>query len=116
MYKLKKIYSLLFIALFVSCYVGTTFFSHAHIINGATIIHSHVHANSHHDTNNGGHTEHCITLISNSSHFESVDFLNNAVLLSFQFPILRTVIVEITHRVASIYHENISLRAPPSLA
>lgn len=49
--------------LFVGYYADVNFFSHAHIINGVTIVHSHVHNQHHHDTAGGGHTTSEITLI-----------------------------------------------------
>lgn len=49
--------------LFVGYYADVNFFSHAHIINGVTIVHSHVHSEHHHDTAGGGHTTSEITLI-----------------------------------------------------
>jgi len=111
--KIKKIISFLFVALFMSFYASTTFFSHTHIISGATITHSHAHANSHHDTKTGGHTEHCITLIAQVSHFEYIDFLCCSVPTPLQFPLHKNTFVETTHWVASIHFQNLSLRAPP---
>lgn len=49
--------------LFVGYYADVNFFSHSHIINGVTIVHSHLHNHHHHDTTGGGHTLTEITLI-----------------------------------------------------
>ena len=97
----------------MSYYASTAFFLHEHIIEGATITHSHLHTDSHHDTKSGGHTKHSITLIAQISHFEYVDFLCNRVLKPVQFPLHEYKFVEITHWVASIHLNNLSLRAPP---
>lgn len=51
--------------LFVGFYVDVHFFAHSHIINGVTIVHSHVHNQHHHDTAAGGHTASEKTLIAN---------------------------------------------------
>jgi len=115
MTKIKKILSYLFVALFLGYYANTVFFSHSHVISGASIYHSHIHPNSHHDTQNGNHTEHCITLIAQISHFQYVDLSCNFVLIPLQFPIHEEKSGKTTHWVTSAYLEHISLRAPPVL-
>ena len=112
---IKKILSFFFVALFVSYYAGTTLCSHSHIISGATIIHSHIHTGSHHNTQNGNHTEQRITLIAQFSHFECIDCFFTGVLKPLQFQIPKESLVETAHWVAVIYLENLSLRAPPVL-
>ena len=112
MFKTKKILSLLFVVLFMSYYANVTLLSHTHNISGSTIIHSHIHADSHHNTQNGDHTEHCITLIAQLSHFEYID--SSFVEVSHTISLLNKIcFVETTHCADSIYLENISLRAPP---
>ena len=113
MCKIKKIVSLFFVVLFVSYYVGINFFSHSHIIGGATIVHSHFHKDSHHNTKSGGHTEQSITLIAQISHFEYIDFSCDCVLKPLQLPQHEDKFVEIIHWINSIYFQNLSLRAPP---
>lgn len=44
-------------------YSNVTLFYHTHIINGVTIVHSHSHAQHHHDSKDGGHTVVQLTLI-----------------------------------------------------
>ena len=113
MTKTKKLLSYFFIALFTSYYGSTAFFSHLHIISGATIYHSHIHANSHHDTKSGNHTEKCITLIAQISQFQYIDFSCNCILKPLQFPIQDHKFVATTHWIPSIHLENTTLRAPP---
>jgi len=115
MVKLNKILSFLFVALFTSYYAGTTFFTHSHVISGATVIHSHIHVESHHDTKDGNHTEQSIAFISKISHFESIDFKCNFALNPLLFRFHENKFVDTTHWVAPIYFENLSLRAPPVL-
>jgi len=113
MIKTKKIISFLLVALFMSYYASMSFFPHGHIIEGATITHSHIHTDSHHDTKSGEHTDQCITLIAQISHFDYIDFLCNCVFKPLQLPLYEDKIVEVMHWVASIHLENLSLRAPP---
>jgi len=109
----NKILTLFLVALFVSFYADATLFSHEHVIDGATIIHSHIHTDSHHHTKSGGHTQRTITLIAQMSHFDCIDFTCNAILKPIQQPLYKNKIVETTHWLSSIYLQNISLRAPP---
>ena len=113
MIKIKKIVSFLFVALFMSYYTGTTFFSHSHIIGEAEIFHSHIHAESHHDTKNGDHSEKDITLIAKISNFDYTDFSYNIILKPIHFPLFKEKFIEPTHFVTSVYLQNLSLRAPP---
>ena len=113
MFKIKKTVSFFCIALFINYYAGINFFSHTHTINGATIFHSHIHANSHHDTKSGGHTEYSITLIAQISHFEHIDFSCYSIPKPLQLPLYENKFVETTHWITSIHLENLSLRAPP---
>jgi len=111
--KTKQILSLLFVALFVSYYAGTVLFLHSHIIRDNVVAHSHIHAETHHDTNSGNHTEQCITLIAQISNFHYVDFSCDFVLKPENFPLQEDKFVATTHWVASIHLENTTLRAPP---
>jgi len=113
MERTKKIVSFLCVVIFISYYASVTLFSHTHIISGATIAHSHLHHDSHHDTKSGGHTAQSITLIAQISHFEYTDFSCNYVPVPAQFQIHEDKIVEINFHITSIHLENLSLRAPP---
>ena len=99
--------------LFVTYYVSLTIFSHSHVISEATIVHSHIHTNSHHDTKSGGHTEHSITLIAQTSHTEYIGFSYIHVPTPLQLQLNLNKLVETTQWVASIYFQNLTLRAPP---
>ena len=111
--KIKKMLSLCLAVLFMSYYASISFFTHLHTINGATISHSHFHANSHHNTNNGGHTEHSITFIAQCSYFEYIDFSCDCFIKPSQFPLYGNKFVETAHWTVSIHLKNLSLRAPP---
>jgi hypothetical protein len=100
----------------MSYYASITFFSHSHIISGATISHSHVHKDSHHDSNNGGHTQQDITLIAQISHFENIIFSNSYIPSPIQFPVFEKKITNTPHWITSIHLQHLSLRAPPEPA
>ena len=57
----------LLLLLFTAYYVQVNFFVHSHIVNGVTIVHSHMHRSSHHDTDTGGHDTTELTLIASLS-------------------------------------------------
>ena len=111
--KIKKIISIFLLIVFVGYYGNVTLFSHTHIINGVTIVHSHIHKNSHHDTQSGGHTEHNITLIAQISHIDYVDFSCNCALNSPQLCMDIEHCVPTIEWVTSLHLQNLSLRAPP---
>ena len=113
MIKIKKILSLFLLALYVSYYASTILFSHTHTISGATIVHSHIHADSHHNSKSGGHTKYEITLIAQISHFEYINFSCDYIPVPTQFQIHDNKIVEVNVYIASIHLQNLSLRAPP---
>ena len=111
----KKIAPLFFVALFMSYYAGTTFFSHSHIISGVAVSHSHIHAETHHDTNSGNHTEQCITLIAQISNIDYIDFSCNFNSKTLQLQLPAAKFAETAHWITSIHLENTLLRAPPIL-
>ena len=114
--KIKKILPFIFVALFISYHASITLFSHTHTISGATIMHSHAHTDSHHDSNSGGHTQSEITLIAQISNFNYIDFSFNCVIKPIQLPLYGNKFIEITHRIISIHLLTLSLRAPPTVA
>ena len=63
--------------LFATYYVQVNFFVHSHIVNGVTIVHSHMHRSTHHDTDTGGHSETELTIIAS---------LNSQFLLTGEMP------------------------------
>ena len=109
----RGILKLLLTTLFAFYYLSITCFYHTHTIDGSTITHSHIHTKSHHDTQSGNHTQQSITLIVQISHFDYIDFTCNCVPNPLQFQLSENKFVNTTHWIASIYLENISLRAPP---
>ena len=63
--------------LFATYYVQVNFFVHSHIVNGVTVVHSHMHRSTHHDTDTGGHSETELTIIAS---------LNSQFLLTGEMP------------------------------
>ena len=113
MAKIKKIAALFFVVLFMSYYANVSLFFHAHIISGATIIHSHIHADSHHNTNSGGHTCSEITLIAHISQFEYNYSSICDIPSPSQFSFHENKVNKATDRITSVHLQNLSLRAPP---
>ena len=116
MNKIKKITALFLLVLFAGYYGGVTLFFHTHIINGVMIVHSHFHAETHHDTQSGGHTEHSITLIAQITHFDYVDFSCDCELKPLQPCRDAACHVSTAQRGISLHLQNLSLRAPPVAA
>ena len=63
--------------LFATYYVQVNFFVHSHIVNGVTVVHSHMHRSTHHDTDTGGHSTKELTIIAS---------LNSQFLLTGETP------------------------------
>jgi len=114
MARIKKIIPYFFIIALINYYASVTLFSHIHIIHGASVSHSHIHTDGHHDTKSGGHSEQSITLIAQISQFECSDALFVEMLHATFLP-NKPYFAETTHSKVSIYLENISLRAPPKV-
>lgn len=67
----SKLRAYLVTCLFVFYLVNIFGFPHTHIINGVTIVHSHIHNPFHHQNRSGNHTSTQLTLISHLSHYEA---------------------------------------------
>ena len=103
----------LFLLLFVAYYSNVTLFEHTHIINGVTIVHSHFHADSHHNSRSGGHTANNVTLISQLNNFQTTG--SGIQLFSFGISDYTLLIVSHADDFAIVQQNgfNYSLRAPP---
>lgn len=66
----KQLISRILILIFVSYYANICFFYHSHIINGVTIVHSHIHGKAHAQA--GTHSSSELTLISVLSSFQTL--------------------------------------------
>ena len=105
-----KILSFLFVALLVGDYANDNFFFHAHIIDGVTVVHSHIHADLHHNSKSGGHTQNSIFIM---HYVEYLSSYCNYFSVPTQFQIYKNKIIETTAYVTSTHLLNLSLRAPP---
>lgn len=63
----------LLLILFSFYYANVCLFTHAHIIHGTTIVHSHIHLAHHHDTPSGQHTASTLELIASLNDFNALD-------------------------------------------
>jgi len=116
MSKLKKILSLLLLLLYVGYYVSTVCFYHLHVVDGELAMHSHLHKESHHNSDNGGHTKQDLMVIAHVSHFDVTVFSCDYTINPQQFQFLEDIFTETTPHLVSEYFRNLSLRAPPVLA
>ena len=109
----KQIASRVLLVIFTLYYVNICFFYHGHIINGVTIVHSHIHSKAHAQTGTHGDAE--LTLISALSTFQSLQ-------AAFYFFGIGLFLLSITifrigseQKPVSIIHCHSYLRAPPAL-
>jgi hypothetical protein len=106
--KSKQFVALTLVVIFALYYANICFFYHSHIINGSTIIHSHIHSET------GTHSESELTLISALSVFQSLQaalcFAGPGIFLLLQAFILPFFEKSIRLNPVAC----ISMRAPPS--
>jgi hypothetical protein len=107
----RRLISCILIAIFALYYANICFFYHTHIINGVTIVHSHIHSKAHAQT--GIHSSSELTLITVLSFFQSLQaglcFAGPGLFLFLQAiirPFLENIIIQ---KPAAC----ISTRAPP---
>jgi hypothetical protein len=109
--KSKQIIALILIAVFAFYYANICSFYHSHIINGVTIVHSHIHNKAH--TQTGTHSSSELTLISVLSAFHSLQATLCVVCLGI-FLLLQVFILPFfEERIISNPVACISLRGPP---
>ncbi|MDR1683709.1 MAG: hypothetical protein LBS25_10060 [Candidatus Symbiothrix sp.] len=109
--KSKQTIALILIAFFAFYYANICSFYHSHIINGVTIVHSHLHNKAH--TQTGTHDDSELTLISALSVFHSLQVALSVagmeIFLSLQIFIQPFFEEKITSNPVAC----ISLRGPP---
>ncbi|MDF9830007.1 hypothetical protein [Parabacteroides sp. PF5-6] len=109
--KCKQIVGSILLLIFTAYYVNINFFQHSHIINGVTIVHSHIHNNTH--TQTGTHNSSELTLISLLSSFDSSQAFIWLVGMGI-FLLLKAIRpVIIAEKAVSASPFSYSLRAPP---
>ncbi|WP_298647824.1 hypothetical protein [uncultured Proteiniphilum sp.] len=110
----KRLIAYILFVVFTFYYVDICFFSHSHIINGTTVVHSHFHNKAHAQT--GTHTDSELTLISSLSAFQTLPADVCAVSLGILLLLLQVFILPFfEERIISNPAACISLRAPPAL-
>jgi len=112
--RVKRLIGVALLVIFALYYANITLFYHGHVINGVTIVHSHLHGKAH--AQNGTHTVSELTLISALSTFHScvaaLFFIGLAVFLSLAGVFASVPERKIALRPAIYF----SLRAPPAAA
>lgn len=103
----------IFIVLFAAYYVNATMFWHCHIINGVTIVHSHIHTKSHQSTPDGGHTEDSVTLIAAINAMLYLDQTGISGNIDVFRPLCLCMTVVATIALVLVALRPFSLRAPP---
>jgi len=110
-----KSLSVLLLILFLGYYSSITFFTHIHIINGVTIVHSHpFNSDKGGESSNSPHSNKELQIIQLLS-----DFFTTAVSLSFTVILFRSLLYKIPIKstedgfIGSCGYCTYSLRAPP---
>jgi hypothetical protein len=97
---------------FVAYYANVTFFTHSHVVNGTTIVHSHFHNTSHTET--GNHSTSELTLIAALSLFQTT-----AAAVGYVAIVLMVLLAAIVphvrpQKIYCRYSALLPLRAPPA--
>ena len=105
----RRTYSAVFLLLLFCCYYsGISMFSHVHIINRASVVHSHLGGNAEHE-----HSESQYAIIDILSHFQTESALDHYVVGS---PFVSSSELLFEHQEPSYINEEYSvyaLRGPP---
>lgn len=113
-FKLRRSVAGIFLLFFVAYYINATLFEHTHIVNGVTIVHSHFHASSHHNSQSGGHTANNVTLIAYLTSFQTT----GAGIVNYSFVQSECcILLNFEENFLATYGSdgfNYSLRAPPA--
>lgn len=99
--------------LFIMYYVNATMFWHSHIINGVTIVHSHIHGSGHSSTPDGGHTDREVTLISVCSVIQMLNDCQHYERICSAIVLIAVFLISPTHHVCCPTNISRFLRAPP---
>lgn len=112
--KTKGILKVALPVIFISYFCSITFFTHSHVVNGVTIVHSHPYTTDENGNPNHGHTSTEVQLI----HALSVFFVTTAIIFSVSLDLFRKWKKTISPKlVYHVYVKNIEphnrLRPPP---
>lgn len=115
--------ALMLLSIFVFHYASINFFSHTHIINGVTIVHSHIYRSTPDKDNNASksnpghtHTANELTLIAELSNFQILVIPVISLVLILLLILLYSYRPEIEyHTLNNRFHLKSSPRSPPIL-
>lgn len=113
LWKSRQLIASLLFVVFTFYYVDICFFSHSHIINGTTVVHSHLHNKAHAET--GTHSDSELKLISSLSAFQTLAADLGAVTLGVLLVLQVFILPFLEEKIYSKSTTCISLRAPPTL-
>lgn len=111
--RIRNVIAASLMMLFVTYYVNATMFWHSHIINGVTIVHSHIHGAEHTTLPDGGHSSKEVTLISLCS---ALQYLDDCQPLNYAGPVFVLLAIFLAVPVCGVFRPAVSLnylRAPP---
>lgn len=109
----KRLIAYILFVVFTFYYVDICFFSHSHIINGTTVVHSHLHNKAHAQA--GTHTDSEFKLISSLSAFHTLAADACAVSLGILLLLQIFILPFFEEGIYSNPTACISLRAPPAI-
>ncbi len=109
----KQIIAWILFMVFTFYYVNVCLFTHTHIVNGTTIVHSHIHNKAH--TQTGVHNDSELTLIASLSAFHTLAAVVGGVSLGI-FLLTQVFILPLCEeRIIYCVETSNSWRAPPIL-
>ena len=107
---LRMIKAWVMLLLFVTYQVGITSFVHVHIVNGVTVVHSHLLGDSEHE-----HTEKQVTSIDCCCHYFCADVPEAVAVAAPRVVVLQKVYAEALVRVVTSDVPTFCLRGPPAV-
>ena len=110
----RQLVARILFVVFALYYANICFFYHSHIINGATIVHSHFHSKDH--TQTGSHSESQLTLISAIAAFQSLQAALFSIGLGVFLFLLATILPAFEKRAVRNFALCTTSRGPPFLS
>lgn len=116
-FDIKRFFAGVFTLLFVAYYTNATMFSHTHVVNGVTIVHSHFYGEDHGSTPESEHTSGELTIIAHLNNIISTD--SDVVASAFEVELYAQsqydYSAQLSETIVDIKVHERSLRAPPVL-
>lgn len=111
----NRLLSQLLLAIFVAYFCNITLFTHSHVIDGVTIVHSHFRGSGHTDSDSAQHTQYQLRTLSQLSHVDCDSQPNNALVLKPNWHIFDVINAKTAAGFVAGLVNTSSLRAPPAI-